>query len=62
MIESNWNIFKFISLSIGTNIGNDNLLMSTFGFIGNIQMFVFPFKSERVFASVCIKREKMRQK
>ena len=37
---------------MGPNVGDDNLLKSTSGLIGNFQMYVFPFKSERVFASI----------
>ena len=34
--------YKIIfSLSIGLNVGDDNLLMSTSGFIGSIQIYVF---------------------
>ena len=37
---------------MGPNVGDDNLLKSTSGLIWNFQMYVFPFKSERVFASL----------
>ena len=40
---------------MGQNVGDDNLFKSTSGFIGNIQIYVFPFKSERIFASIIIK-------
>ena len=39
------------SLPIGPKVGDDNLLKSTTCFIGNIQMYVFPFKSKRIYAS-----------
>ena len=41
--------------TIGPNVGDDILLKSSSSFIGNIQMYVFPFKNERVFASMLIK-------